>query len=361
MNEIILNTDNLKRAVGKLAHSYNSKVLLPALLHVHCSVSGNEIKMTTSDIELTGEITIEADSNSESSSEFLIPFAELVQISKVLTSQEITICVGEKSVKIQSGFDEYELKSNSELGEFTLPKFETLDNCIELGRQEVSNLKSVSTLLSADSFKLFKGLALLEVVGNKFTVVSTDATALIRLKSECEGNRLDARIMLSEKVIKSLEDIGMPTSLRYSETMTCLEQLNYKLYASRSTATFPNYKAIIPNKEPNITINRAQLIEALTKCSLISGELKQASLSVEDGEMLVNAGHENSGIAIKTKVVLEQSGDNVVRSAYTLHLLKVLHEAKCEQVSLALYADSSSIVVTSPTDENYLSLVALIV
>ncbi len=356
MQQITVNTDNFKRAISKLSHSFSAKSMLPALTHVYCSITANNIMMTTSDLELTGIISIEAESKSDFT--FLMPFAQLNQIISVITSEQIVFEINKAKTKILSGFDEFELESTSKIEEYPCPKFEKFDSKISLDANAVAAIKSAACLLEKNIANLWINTVLLDPIDGNLKIVSTNRQSLILQKLDIQIE-FQKPLLLPERVIKAMEDIQLPTTIDFNEKRLQVEQLNYKLSTPLIQSSFPPYNQIIPYHTVNINIDRDAFFNGIKKCSLVSDDLKTVNISIKNSEMHLSTNDENSKLKIQTKIDVENNGPDVSKSLLTLELLKVLGEARYKQLSLSLNEDSRMLVITTPEDENYLSLVVL--
>lgn len=356
MQKITILTETLKYAVAKLNHSFNAKALLPALTHVHCSVGSNIMVMTTSDMELTGSISVEAGSNADGA--FLMPFAQLGQILSVVSTDEVELLVNKTKITIQSGFDEYELKPTSKLEEFPLGKIEQMSNELNLSKDVISAIKTASVLLERNETRPWMNTVLLECSGS-YRIVSTNSMSLFKIDVPSENAPPSGRLLILERVIKAMEEVNVPTIIKYNGSHMVMEQLNYTIKSVLVETKYPPYQQVIPDTTANITIDRDSLLQAVKKCNLVSDALKTLHFSIKGKEVELATKSEANGLKVQTRLQIEEDSTNVEKQVLTTELLKVLNETKYKTLGLSLEEGSKMLVITTPEDLNFLSLVVL--
>lgn len=287
MNKIIISSHELKRGLHKLGNVILSKPVLPALGNILCKVGKDYVEMVGSDTETTILYKLEAETSGEF--EFLLPYALISKIVSLTQSgsEPMKFEMTGNKLKIATDDGQYELKHLDKVEDF--PKLPQVPkkNSISINNEIIRTLKIASQTTGKDEQRPAMMKVLMELRSDKITVASTDGNYSLFTKSLPIKSETDGDLLISQKVIKSIEDMA-DTTVSWNERAIVFEDGNTTVIVTRANEKFPNFRAIIPaDHNSNITLNRLQLINALEKCNINSGPLKEMTLNLDGGDKIV--------------------------------------------------------------------------
>lgn len=310
-----------------------SKGSLPILQNVLLEANGHELRVTTTDLDISIRATVECEVENHGNSTLPVKFlfSAISSIAEGPVEVDIdaqergTITSGNAKFKIV-GIPESEfprLPSDEEAYGYQIPQ-KTLKNM----------LKRVSYASSQDDTRRTLKGALLSFKEGKMTVVATDGRRLALCEEEIEFPQSEEKdIVLPSKTIVELQrSLGEEGNVEMTvqKTQICFKLENLKIYSKLIDDTYPNYRQVIPKETHEaIEIDRQLLIDALGRASVMTiDEAHSTKFIFESGKLTVTSAANDIGEA-KDVVPIKYAGEKIeimFNPSYVLDPLKAIDD-----------------------------------
>lgn len=364
MKKIIISSDILSSVLEKLALAVNPNHVLPALANMQCKVTKNEIELIASDLELTISVKCDAETSGEPF-DFLLPVGYLKQVLSKADSAPVEIeHPSTRKAKIichrdreEGEPDVYELNSLDRFDDF--PKMPSVPkgNTLVLDQDFIGLLTKAMHTCSKDEMRPSMTRACLDIKPTGIELVSTDTHCLYLHKIPGKGVK-DEQIHFSQKLAKALK--GLETlETSWTDKTVCFKSGRTTIWCTRFQDKYPDYKVVIPNNEPNLTVDREKLINLLNKACLSSLHNKATLFNLKEVPGVLHSVTDDPEYErkIRLSVPCEYTGDtaDVLLNAKKLQIL--MDQVDVEQVKLHIYHPTKAVLISSDEDKDYLGLI----
>lgn len=355
MKKLVISTDTLKPALKKLSQAVNSKAVVPALTNLYCKVGQNKVELITSDLELTIFYTCECETEG-APFEMLIPFDLLQKIVALTGSAPLTIQhPSSRRAKIIGVGDVYELNSLDKPEDF--PKLPSVpkQKSFALDETFIGYLGKALLTVCKDDLRPAMTRVCLDIADGIMTVVSTDAHMLYTHKLPVESEEIE-KLQVSAKMAKAMEGFKN-VELSWHAKNIAVSCDNVLLVATRHEEKYPDYKVIIPKNDPNLPIERNELIHSMERASLVSVIQANLSLLKKPDSIFISAVDEDIERKTEVEIPGTYSGSIDAVAVCPKRMITVLHQIDVDLVRLHIHGINSPIVITSEEDVNYLGII----
>jgi DNA polymerase-3 subunit beta len=346
---------NAVEQAATLADGDKSKV--PAFAAAHLVAGDGKLAIIASNRNASLSVGIEA----QGEGEVAVPARQLAELTKHFGKTEVTISVSKHAATVVSG------KSC-----FRLPVIPIKDMPPPLALDVIVGQVNLDIKAARDLFKrpayaisgeparfYLCGLLLQDREGGLLGVAA-DGYHLARVTIPTATSLSKGRTLIvpgwTVKIVrKLLSDVSGAVTLRRSERLFELSAANVHLVSRLIDASYPEYERTIAAAEGAITVNRAELIEAVARFAAINDPKMPAVVLAwnKAGELHLSA--------------RDGSEDLLVGEAYgagattlqTMLLAEALDELRGERVRLTAGAVGSPIRISDPADGSFLALIAL--
>lgn len=358
MKKITIGKQCLLDYLNRASVVLSKNVYLPILSEMKVEVGEALATITTTDLDVTIRESLACSNDFNECFAFLLPVAYMKQVTSVIDAPIIEIEIEGSMASIKGYNDVYELELNENVDDF--PKMEEVDEemSIQLPNDIVKSLNNALKTSSNDELRPALTRVLIQCSQNKATVVSTNAHVLYT-KSFCINNDRDLEVMVSAKVIKALTGLS-DFELSSNSNHYSFETDNCMITGKHLDARFPDYNAIIPTIEPNVTFNRNELKSAIAKASISSDGAAPTivfELNREEGKVFVSGN--DTGRGRKSETTSPAIYDcKVEQIAFNHNLLSdLLTQSDSENIQMAISAPNRAATLTIQGDDSYLGLI----
>ena len=351
MEKLIISSETLKPALGKLGQAIGSNTGLPILGNLYFKVTPGFVDIIASNLEITLIYRIN-DPTATETFEFLVPFDFVNKIVAINRHCPLEFING-NVIKIKGPNDTYDIKATAKVQDYPpLPQVPT-GNAFEVDSQLLTTLK-VALLTTSKQGGRFPHV-LMELAPDKVTIASTDGSFMCFSKEFTSTQQDTEELLLSHKVIKVLEGSNKAKISYDTERIVfvcgCTTIIN-----TRSTEKFPNFRAIFPPEWPgNLTLSKHELLEALGKCSLSKDPFMTTRLDFEKSNEIRFSATDDY-IDINVSIQGNYTGPVKYTAVGSDKLLQLLNQVEYGEITLAIHDSYRSIVITSSEDERYKAL-----
>lgn len=310
-----------------------AKGSLPILQNVLLEANGKELKMTTTDLDISIMATVECEvvESGISTLPVKLLFGSMCKAAEGPVSVEID---GRNVATIIAGSAKFKLAGLSEAEFPRLPK----DDESFVYEMECQTLKEMlrKTAYAAsqdDTRRTLKGV-LISFKDMKVTMVATDGRRLALVEKEMEFPKDAERdIVLPSKAVQELQRaLGTEGKVKImvQKTQICFELENIKIYSKLMDDAYPNYVQVIPKScRESIVLDRQLLLDALDRASVMTmDEAHSTKLIFEDNRLTVTSAASDIGSA-SDEVPIKYAGEKLeimFNPSYVMDPLKAIDD-----------------------------------
>jgi DNA polymerase-3 subunit beta len=268
--------EKLLECLQQVQNVVSTRTTLPILSNVLLQTNGNEVRLTTTDLDVGVRGSFEAEVEKEGAT--TLPARRLFTIIRELPSSEIQFDVdGKNAASIRSGQSFFKILGLPEEEFPPLPKFD--DSKVVTIRQKDlrDGLRKTSYAISTDETRYVLNGVLFSFKDNKLTLVATDGRRLAMLDIDLEFPRShEADIIVPTKAVTELQrlltDEG-DVRVSVSTGQIAFDLNNTLLVSKLIEGNYPNYRQVIPGEmKERVTLERETFLNSLRRVSLLASD-----------------------------------------------------------------------------------------
>jgi DNA polymerase-3 subunit beta len=265
---------SLLATTGKVISNKNT---LPILDYFLLELKGNELTVTTSDLETTlvGHLNVE---NVEREGVIAAPAKLMLDSLKEFPEMPLEFDVNDTT---------WEIKVRWSSGSLSIPGASAVSypamQTIGAERKEI--LLDVDMLISGinktifatadDELRPVMNGVYFNFEEGKVTFVATDAHKLVRSVAECPDVDFNASFILPKKPANLLKGVLLkeeePIRVSFDAKNVSFELKNHKFVCRLIEGNYPNYNAVIPSANPNkVLVDRVELVNGIKRVAVCS-------------------------------------------------------------------------------------------
>jgi len=290
-------SNDLSKALSKIISVVPAKSTLSILENVLFDLTGNELRLTASDLEISMTVTISVSGIEDGI--IAVPAKKLNETLRALASTDLMFSSEDVSHRITMKTDQGEYRmSGDAAGNF--PEAERVDEDFSL-ELDAGLLKNIITktvyAVSADDLRPSMMGVLFQWKEGGFRAVATDGHRLVQIK---HGGALaaahasgDKEVIIPAKalnlVLKSLDNGSVMVIFGKSHIKFNFNEL--QLVSRIIDERYPNYESVIPlENDKQFDVKRTALQAAVHRCSIFSNAVtNQIRFSLTKSELKVSA------------------------------------------------------------------------
>jgi DNA polymerase-3 subunit beta len=290
-----INKDILVDSLQTVLGPTTSKQNLPILSSVLLNVFKDQLKLTTTDLDITTIASIKTEI--KESGQTVIPMKRFLSIIRELPPQRITIEKNKNNLLIKCEKVEFKISTlNTE--EFPQIQENSKASLIKLNPQKIEEMiKLTSFCVGYEDTNYVLGGILFEIMGNKIKLIATDGKRLAFIEKTLPINQPELVSKISfilpikavSELHKLLKEKENEIYLAVEENKVTFDLKDTQFIARPLEGEFPNYSQYIPKESKDVlTVDRKQLLFALKRASVLSTadyqgvklELKKNNLTI---------------------------------------------------------------------------------
>ncbi len=351
--KIVISNKSLKSALRKLKGIVPARATVPALEALLIEADAKQLKLIASDMEVTLIMTLDLETPVDKPGKALVPFAWLNAISNLESDQPLEFSFTKKSLVVTSESDRFKQDGLEDVKNFpALPEVPN-ERSISMDNDFIATLNAALLICDVkEELQPWKSKVNMEITSKAIYLTSTNGTVLYTYVFHVEA-KSQTECMISHKVIKALEGFK-DTNIYWNEKFIVFESENVKVIATRPQGKYVNWRSVVPDHQPNLSISRTDLIHGLDKITLANGNVCFLELKNEAG-ITITAKDEDlqrEG-SVMVPVAEKYSGEVERISVNPGLLLKLLHQVEYDELLFAIHDASKAVLLTAETDKNY--------
>lgn len=333
---------NLKELINGLnivSKTSITRTTMPILEGVLIEAKNNELKLTTNDLEIGSEHTMECKVISEGKT--VVELKTLNEIVRRFEDEEIEILVEDNLFILKSINGVFKLATMNPDEYPKLPIFD-IENSININQKTFKDMirKSLFAVSTDENRPIYNG-ALLKVENNILTLVAVDGFRLALRKSLSKNNINDFKVIIPGKVLAELlkvlnDDEEKEIKIGVNKNQALFEMGKSILISRIIEGDFLNYNTIIPDSyETKVKVKTKSLLDSFERVALFAKENKEkdkkSPLKMNIGiDGIILSCVSETGDA-KEEVVAEVEGKDIeigFNPRYVIEALKVIDDAE---------------------------------
>ena len=363
--KIICYKDKLLKALNSVVRGVAVKTTKPVLEGILIRTNDNEIKLTTSDLEIGIEYIMDCEVKEHGATVVnAIMFSEII---RRLPDTEISITLNEKNLlEIECEGSLYKLATMNPDEFPELPKID-VENSIELEQNVLKNMikKTLFAVSNEENRPIFTG-CLFEIENNKLNIVAVDGFRLALRSIFLQNNVNNFNAVIPGKTLnevnKILTDSFDSVKIGVAKNQAVFEMENCKLVTRTLDGQFLNYKNVIPsNWETRIKVNKTNIQNSFERVSLISASAIEkekkypVKVNVDIGKIVISCTNQTGDA--KEEIYVETEGKNLEVGFNPKYFLDCLKAIEDEDVYVNFGSNISPCTVKPIENNDYIYMI----
>ena len=350
--EINLQRETLLKPLQNVIGVVERKQTLPILANVLIKISGSEIWIVGTDLEVELIAKNKLDSPAISPIELTVSGRKLLDICKALPEEaSIQLIYSEQRLTIKSGRSRFSL---STLSAAEFPSFEAHDHHLsfQVGQHELLQLiQRTHFAMAQQDVRYYLNGLLLETSPGQLRAVATDGHRLAT-------NRITASIDNTQRLQLIVPRKGITELLRLLNPSEETVQINvgtnhiqvsaqdFSFTSKLVEGRFPDYERVIPkNSDKFITIPRDDVKHALNRAAILCNEkFRGVRFELQKNLLRITANNPEQEVA-EEELVTDYDGTELSIGFNVSYLQDVLNTINLGSVKFAFTDSNSSVLI----------------
>ena len=355
--KFIVSSLKLLKNLQALSGVIGTKNTLPILDDFLFQLTENELKITTSDLDVTMSVSMVPDMV-EGTGEVTIPARLLLEIMKNFPDVPITINVDNNSLAVEliAGEGRYKLAGHKS-DEFPQLPVMTDTSVWEIPADVLARgFEKTVFATGVDEIRPIMSGVFMEMTENYLTFVATDAHKLVRYRRMDVKSDVVASFIMPKKPINQLKSIlatmaDEPVRIEFNKTNASYVFGDYVLICRLLEGRYPNYEAVIPKSNPNqLTIDRQTFLSAIRRVAVFSSKAThQVRFRITGQEIMLTAEDVDFYNEAKERLACSYTGDDMEIGFNSRFFQEMLGNFDSNEVKLEMSAPNRAGILT-PVD-----------
>ena len=363
--KLVCEKEKILRGINSVINGVSSKTTMPILEGILLKTNDNELILTTYDLEIGIEYTLEAKIIEQGNT--VVNATMFSEIIRKLPSKEIKISINEnRLLEIECEGSLYKLATMNPDEFPELPKI-NVDNSIEIEQTILKNMirKTIFAVSTEENRPIFTG-CLFEVTDNKLNVVAVDGYRLA-IKSNVineKANNFSSVIpgKTLNEVNKIISDSFDTIKIGISRNQALFEMENCKLVTRLLDGECLKYSKAIPAAwETRIKVNKGNIQDCFERISLISASSIEkekkypVKVNIELGKVTISCANQTGDA--KEELYVETEGKELEIGFNPRFFLDALKAIDDEEVYLEFGTNRSPCIIKPIEEGNYIYMI----
>ena len=346
---INIQKETLEKPLSQVIGVVEKRQTLPILGNVYLELKQSVLTLVGSDLET--EITTRVDNIEGSEGKTTVSARKLYDICRSLPNESQLSLVLEQDNKmiVKAGKSRFTLQT---LSADNYPRLEETHwkNEFTLAQNQLNNLLTKTSFsMAQQDVRYFLNGLLIEIHNDHILSVATDGHRLA--KTQVMVDPLGIEQVQSIIPRKAVIEIGKfldansdaPVNVKLNASHISIESGNFMFISKLIDGRFPDYEKVIPaNLDKHIVINRANLIDILSRAAILSNEkFRGVSLSVDNNVLQVRS-HNPDQEHAKDEMNVDYHGEAIEIGFNVNYLLEALKACDSENIDLGLLDPNTS-------------------
>jgi len=285
--------DDLADVLTRANRAVGTRTALPVLQGLLCEVSGNTLRVTGTDLDMTVRTQAEVEVLEEGRA--VIPGRLISEAVRKMPVGDVTIAATENDIVVQGNGPRFTLRPLS-VEDFPTQE-EVISDGVEVdGEAFAEAIAQVTVAASGDGARPILTGVLFETSDEGLRMVATDSYRLA--KRDLKGVGLEGTGLIPARGLRELpRTVGAPkvtAQLRDREAVFSSDRGILRLRLI--DGNFPKYRSLLPESYPNqVILDREELLDALGRVTLVAEDHIPVRLKLMEGGVEVQVSRQDVG------------------------------------------------------------------
>ena len=335
---------------------------LPILANVLIRKTGNQVELTTSDLEIQVRTTVTFDGDAANLNT-TVGARKLIDILRALPSdQTVSLTSNQNKMTLQGGKSRFTLQ--------TLPAdyFPLVQEAADFGPAFSVPQKALKGLINQVHFAMavhdiryYLNGILFVAEGKTLTLVATDGHRLALAQATLETDIPKQEVILPRKTVLELQRLlnddkegDSAIEMRFAGNQAKFTFSGMEFVTKLVEGKFPDYNRVIPKNHKNsVTLGRAPLLASLQRTAIMtSDKFKGVRLNLEPGTLRVASNNAEQEEAVD-ELDIDYGGDTIEIGFNVTYLIDALANMGQDMVKVELSDGNSSALMTIPDNDSF--------
>jgi DNA polymerase-3 subunit beta len=360
MKFVISSTELLShlQLIGRVISQKNT---LPILENFLFELSGNELKITASDLETTLITYINLE-NVTDEGKVAVPAKILMDILREFPEQPLTFDVDSETLGIVLNSENGVYNINGQSAD-DFPQIPQIKSEEESNYQISSEalLKGISKTIFAtaeDELRPVMNGIYVELTTENVTFVATDAHKLVRYRRNDVKPEQESSFIFPKKPASLLKNILVKeesqVDVKFDDKNVEFTLPKYQMISRLTEGNYPSYGSVIPSENPfQLTIDRLNFYNTIKRVSVFSNQASNLiKLSLRGNQLTVSAQDIDFSISGHETLNCQYEGDDMNIGFKSSFLLEILSNLNSNEVMMFLSDPSRAGLFYPESKEN---------
>ncbi len=363
--KFICEKENLLLGLNAVSRTSVGRTTTPILEGILLTLKNNQLIMTTNDLEIGMEYTLDnCDAIEEGST--VVECRMFGEIIRKLPNSSITISVNEKNLLVIECEGSIYKLSTMNAEEFPVLPNVNIEKSVHISQRMLKDMikKTIFAVSAEENRPIFTG-CLFEIKNNNMCVVAVDGfrLALRKIMMTYDGNfsAIVPGKYLNE-IIKNLQDNDEIIDIGIAKNQALFELKNCKIVTRLLEGEFLNYNNVIPeDRETRIKVNKSALQGAVERASIFSITASEKEkkypikMFVSLGSVIISCTSQVGDA--KEEVIVETEGKELEIGFNPKYLLDALKVIEDEEIYMDFGTNISPCVIRPIADDKFTYMV----
>lgn len=362
---IVLKTaqEKVLSALQAVAGIVERRHTLPILANVLIRKTGEQIELTTSDLEIQVRTRAELDGDSGNFST-TVGARKLIDILRSMPSEQIvTLTANQNKLTLQGGKSRFTLQ--------TMPSddFPLVQEAADFGPAFSVPQKALKGLINQVHFAMavhdiryYLNGILFVAEGKSLTLVATDGHRLALAQATLDVEIPKQEVILPRKTVLELQRLLRDEKegeeslieMRFAGNQAKFSFSGMEFVTKLVEGKFPDYNRVIPKNHKNaVTLGRAPFLASLQRAAILTSEkFKGVRVNIEPGTLRIASSNAEQEEA-KEELEIDYGGDSIEIGFNVTYLIDALSNMSVEMIKLELQDTNSSALITVPEQAGF--------
>ena len=352
---------DLSDAVAKVIKATSQKTTNPILEGIKLVAENDCLTLSATDLELSIEKKIKAEIFIEG--ETVVPGKFFGEYIKKLTNEQIELSTTDNNMLAIKYTD-----SAGTIQCLNAQEFPTIKSLVDAEYFEIASkdlkqliLKTVFSVAVDDSRPILKGV-LFEITDGKIKAIALDGYRLALVNKELKNNTAQFSCIVPARslneISKLLEDSEDSLKVQVQKNYLMVEVNETKIITRLLDGDFINYNQIIPAAfTTSVTINKAQLEDALDRASLLSRIDKNNLVKFDIGDKLMKLSSKSDIGDIKENITIALNGNDLTIAFNARYFTEAMRIITYEFIKLNFTTPRAPCIINSANTNEFIYLI----
>ena len=362
---IVLKTaqEKILSALQAVAGIVERRHTLPILANVLIRKTGENIELTTSDLEIQVRTYAELGGDSGNFAT-TVGARKLIDILRSMPAdQVVTLTANQSKLTLQGGKSRFTLQ--------TLPAddFPLVQEAVDFGPAFSVPQKALKGLINQVHFAMavhdiryYLNGILFVAEGKSLTLVATDGHRLALAQATLDVEIPKQEVILPRKTVLELQrllkdekggDEGL-IEMRFAGNQAKFSFSGMEFVTKLVEGKFPDYNRVIPKNHKNaVILGRVPFLASLQRAAILTSEkFKGVRVNIEPGTLRIASSNAEQEEA-KEELEIDYGGDSIEIGFNVTYLIDALSNMSVEMIKLELQDTNSSALITVPEQAGF--------